>query len=198
MTGLEKILAHIEDDAKATADTVSEKAKAEVDRILAEAKEEAAQKCADMNKQSELEFSARKKRIESQAALQKRELILKAKQQMISDIIEKTKVYLKDLSDQEYLETIETMIKKCALPKAGELLFSASDLNRLPAGFEEKTKLMLKDIAGASLSLSRETRNINGGFIVRYGDIEINCSFDALIAASKDEIQDKVYKLLFE
>jgi V/A-type H+-transporting ATPase subunit E len=42
-----------------------------------------------------------------------------------------------------------------------------------------------------------ETQEMSGGFILLYGDIEENCSFDALFLQAKEELQDKVRDYLF-
>ena len=90
------------------------------------------------------------------------------------------------------------MIKKYALPKKGEIIFSHADKNRLPANLEAELSSILSDIQGAELLISNETRKLDGGFILVYGDIEENCSFEALFMAAKESLQDKVYKFLFE
>ena len=47
------------------------------------------------------------------------------------------------------------------------------------------------------LKVSSEPKNIDGGFILAYGDIEINCSFDALISEKIDVIKDTLNKIIF-
>ena len=67
------------------------------------------------------------------------------------------------------------------------------DLSRLPAGFAEK----ISDATNGKLKVSSEPKNIDGGFILAYGDIEINCSFDALISEKIDVIKDTLNKIIF-
>lgn len=198
MTGLEKILAQIEADAKASAQAVLSQANEEVEQILEAAKAEVTDKCADMNKQSEAEITAKQKQIESQASLIKRKMILEAKQEIINETIVKAQNLLKNLSDEEYFKNIESMIKKYAVPKAGKMIVSPVDSKRLPTSYESRINAALSDMEGASLTISDETRNIEGGFILQYGDVEINCSFHDLFAAARENIQDKVHQLLFE
>ena len=50
----------------------------------------------------------------------------------------------------------------------------------------------------ASLKISREAREIEGGFVLSYGGIEENCSFDALFASAGEQLQDVVQKILFQ
>ncbi|MBR6005282.1 MAG: hypothetical protein IK063_03535, partial [Clostridia bacterium] len=50
---------------------------------------------------------------------------------------------------------------------------------------------------GAELSFSGENADIKNGFILRYGLIEINCSFDSVIDENREELKEKVNAILF-
>jgi V/A-type H+-transporting ATPase subunit E len=56
----------------------------------------------------------------------------------------------------------------------------------------------LADKKNASLIISENTVTIDGGFILKYGDVEENCSFDALFSSAKEELSDRVNAILFE
>ena len=85
---------------------------------------------------------------------------------------------------------IKKMLEKYASGKKGLLYFSGTDLKRLPAD-------MNSIAAGYNLEISKEPADIDGGFILSYGDIEENCSFDVLIESSKEELQDKIGQILW-
>ena len=46
----------------------------------------------------------------------------------------------------------------------------------------------------ASVSLADESAKIDSGVIIRYGGIEENCTFGALIGEKRDEIRDILFK----
>ena len=75
---------------------------------------------------------------------------------------------------------------------------SEADKKHLPDNFEKSIKEILSDKKEASLTVSEEAPDLNGGFILKYGDIEENCSFDAIFSVSRESFQDKVNELLFE
>ena len=50
---------------------------------------------------------------------------------------------------------------------------------------------------GGQLTLSGETANIPGGFILRNGSIEVNCAYDTLIRLQKTETAGQVARQLF-
>ena len=48
------------------------------------------------------------------------------------------------------------------------------------------------------LSLSEETRNIRGGFILVDGPIEVNCAFETLVRLQREKLEKQVADILFE
>lgn len=199
MTGLEKIIKIIEADAREDVDKILSEANEEAKQILTLAEEESKQIVAKSAEKHTSEINAIINRAESSARLIKRQMILDAKQQIISNIIEKAKHSFASLSNKEYFDIILQIVKKHAHSQPGIMIFSQADLDRLPEDFQESLDMALKDINNASLTVSREnTAKIDGGFILLYGDIEENCSFDALFNDAKDELQDKTNAFLFE
>lgn len=198
MTGLEKILKAIEAEASANAEAIVRQAELEADEIMAKAKSEAEKKFAEIAEKSDADVKDIISRAESAAALQEKKLILDAKQQIISNTIANAKSALANLPDSEYVKIILQMVKKYAHNKSGEILFTDADKKRLPANIETLIQTTLAEKTGVELKISEQSVIIDGGFILKYGDIEENCSFDALFSAAKDDLQDKVNTILFE
>jgi V/A-type H+/Na+-transporting ATPase subunit E len=198
MTGLEKILGHIEEDATCIAENILKEAEKEAKEIMAQAQAAADKKCFDIIERSKLDIMSSLNRAESAANLQEKKLILNAKQEIISNLINKARDTLINLPDKDYFDTILLMLQKNALASPGSIAFSNRDLKRLPEGLIERINFTISKNDGANLKLNRETCNIDGGFILTYGDVEINCSFEALFAAARETLQDKVCEALFE
>lgn len=198
MTGLEKILEHIKNDTNAEVDKIRSQAKQEAEGILEAARSEASKEVRSIQEQAKENYEATLRKGGSAAGLKEKRMILEAKQLIIEEMLQSTFEVLKKLPEEEYFEIILKMIKKYALKKEGKILFSESDLNRMPGGFNHKISKALKDMDDVVLTMSDETRPINGGFILQYGDIEENCSFEALFSAARETLQDKVGALLFD
>ncbi len=198
MTGLEKILKVIEGDALTQAEAIIGKAKKEADEKLQAAKLEADRKCTEITQKSDADVKAALSRAESAAALQEKKKILDAKQQIISNVIIEARNSLAQISDSDYIEIILKMVKKYAHNKAGEIIFSQADKRRLPAGLNERIAGALSGKPNAVLLISEGAAPVESGFILKYGDIEENCSFDALFSSAREEFSDKVNAILFE
>jgi V/A-type H+-transporting ATPase subunit E len=196
MTGLEKITDQIQEEAKASAARRLEAAQKEADAVIAEAKDV----CAAMETETAEKIAAMKVnyegRIKSSAEQQRRTALLRAKQEIIAEVIEEARLTLKKKDAQSYFLTLEKILKTYALAENGEIYFSAEDLARMPADFEKKIKTAAKE-KGGSLVLKKEPKAIADGFVLVYGGVEENCTLKALFDAKKDELQDKVNAILF-
>lgn len=197
MAGLEKILKAIEEEAKLLADSLISNALEEGNKYIALAKQEAEETYNEIMAQSKADVSSAKSRAESAAALQEKKLILQAKQEIILDVIESARKEVLDLETKEYFGVIGKMIRKHALDKEGEIRFSSKDLQRVPQDFSETIQIALEDKKSAHLGISKESISIDGGFILVYGDVELNCSFESLFLSAKERLQDIVSEVLF-
>ncbi|MDL2295479.1 hypothetical protein LJC18_01530 [Lachnospiraceae bacterium OttesenSCG-928-E19] len=196
MTGLEKIVNQILEEANTLAEEKKAAGKAEAEQILSKAKEDAKKTSEEILKRSEADVANYKERIKSSNDLSRRTAILEAKQELIGEVIEKAYQEFCAKEDTKYWEIITSMLSKFSLAEEGEVYFSKRDLDRMPTGFEEEIA-KIADTKGGKLSLSKETRNLDGGFVLAYGGIEENCSFKAMFDSKKDDLQDQVQKILF-
>ena len=198
MTGLDKIIKHIEGDASATAEELILQAKEIAEQMRKVAKADGERLTAESKEQTSLEVDSYTERAKSAAALQKRKMILTAKQECISEIIEKTQDHLLHMESEEYFTIIMKMIPKYVRSMNGQIMFSSRDLERMPTDLQSKIEMSLADREGAMLQISDKPAKIKGGFVLIYEDVEENCSFEALFENDRDQLQDKIGALLFE
>ena len=196
MTGLDKITSQIQEEAEASAKERIEAAQKEAEQILADAKAA----CEAMEKEASEKAAALKTvqdgRIHSAAEQKRKTALLKAKQEIIAEIIGSAYQTLKEEDTASYFLTMEKLIKTYALADAGEIYFSAADLGRMPADFEKRIEAAAKENGGI-LTLKEEPKEIPDGFILVYGGVEENCTLKALFDAKKDQLQDRVNEMLF-
>lgn len=196
MTGLEKIVNHIGEDAQDVVSCILNEAEEKAENILNEAKAECKKIEDEANAKVDFINENMASRSASSAQMQKKRILLKARQEIISDCIEQAYSSLKNLNDAEYFTLIERMFAKFVLPHDGVMYLSETDLKRLPQNFEENVRKIAADKNG-SISVSKDARDIDGGFIIAYGGIEENCSFKAIFDDSHEKLQDIVRNVLF-
>ena len=197
MAGLDKIIEEILDEARATATQTTDAAKKEADRILSEAQARAKSESEVISKKAQSESQTLDERAKSSADMQKRQAYLKARQEVISEIIEAAYDKVMNSDIDTYFALIERILDGAVLPKEGKIILSEKDKSRMPAGFTQKVSKIAQD-KGGSLTLSDETAALDGGFILTYGGIEENCSIRALFNSKQDELVDIVNSVVFE
>ncbi|MCR5627920.1 MAG: V-type ATP synthase subunit E [Lachnospiraceae bacterium] len=189
MTGLDKIIERINEESKAENEAVLKKAREEADRILAEAEKTAASDEKKIIADAEKEAASIVSRADSQAALYQKQQILSEKGNLINQVFSDAVASLTSLSDDEYFKLIQKMLDKYSRKgEKGEIAFSAKDNSRMPTAFKANL---------APLTLANEKPEISGGFILKYGDIEENCTFEALLRDKREELQEEIQKAIF-
>lgn len=195
MIGLEKIVAAILEDAHAEAKATLEQAQVEAERILLEEKAKSDALCTQIEESARQQAEDIARAGAASSALQRRRRLLETKQDILAHTMEQALERLYALPEPAYFELLIKMAAVFAERKQGDLLLCEEDLRRLPVGFQENLRRALPE--GAALSVSDQTRPVVGGFILRYGEIEQNCSFRAIFDARRDELTDSIRGILF-
>lgn len=194
MNGLDKILEQISLEANKNSENIIKKAEADAEKIKNQARLDSEKQAEELLKASKSECEELIERSKSSAQLFIRQNTLKTKQKIISDIIEDAHNYLLNLDDDKYFALILKMAEKNCQNQKGEILFNSTDLKRMPSTFKNE----LLKVSNNNLSISDMPIDIDGGFVLSYGGIEENCSFDAIFGSNEEILQDKAHSLLFE
>lgn len=184
MAGLELITGKIISDAvmaaeskKAAALECIEGIKTEYSAEEEKLKAKAAEDIAAVNQQAD----------ESAKALlhaKEREALLATENAVVAEIIAEAKARIMNLSSEEYFALLTEIYKNNAEDMEGEILLSAEDKKNMPQDFVES----LSKIKG-KLTLSDEDLG-QKGFVVRYGRVELNCTFDAIFEDKYNTFSD--------
>ncbi len=190
MNGLDRIIDGILDDAKRESEKITAGAKAMSDDIIQKAKEKAGKLIDDAKIQAENEYSRIIKGAESAAEVTEKRLFLREKQDIIESILKAVKEKISSLDDESYFKLMERLLDKYATGEKGELALSERDKTRKDFGFAETA-------AAKGLKMSDVARSIDSGFVLVYGDIEENCSVEAVMEAEKERLYDVINSFLF-
>ena len=219
--GLEKITEKIRADAEAEVARIYAEADARCADIAARAEERAKLRQEEMREVIEREATAHITRAKSSAAMQKRNRLLETQSALVDGVFEGALVAMKSLPTDAYtallagilsasfLEQLESEREARELygdeaveaPAAYEVILNQNDRTRCGdalltavrqrlAGKAPKEKLAL-------LVLSPKCAPIDGGVILRCGDVEANGSFALLFAQLREELETEVSRALF-
>ncbi|NLL63138.1 MAG: hypothetical protein GX241_02685 [Ruminococcaceae bacterium] len=193
MAGLNKIIERIAQDSAAKCDGIIFDAQSEATKIKTAAIELAEKDKQAVIDKANYDAKALVDMAEGGAELEERKFLLATKVELINKAIELAVQKLKTMPDDEYFAAIYALAKKYAQDSDGIMFLSKKDLGRIPADFEKKVNDGIK----GKIVVSKEARDISEGFILVYGEIEINCTFDALIADQSEDIKDELNKIIF-
>ena len=193
MTGLDKIIAQIETDTDNICADINARTDKKCEDILSAANNNAENIAQKGKQDAEKRYAEILERAKSSAELESRATLLKTKQECISDALSRALQYLLSLDDKEYFSLILRMVESHSEEKNGEIRFNPRDLARIPDDFKNH----LDKCAKGSLTLCENAVDIDGGFIIVYGDIEVNCSFESLFASQSERFSDEVSRILF-
>ena len=193
MSGIDVIISQIEQDTQAVCEKIIAEAQAKADKILAEARDQAQSVAAAGKEKTAARVADIKKRGESAADLEEKRVMLCTKQDIIATMLKKGLDDAKNLPDNEYFALIIQMVEKYSQPEDGIICFGRRDKERMPDDLPER----VNSAAKGRLTLAVEDADIDAGFILKYGGIEQNCSFDAIFASEAETLSDRAGKLLF-
>ena len=228
MNGIERITEKIEQDTQQEIDALLNEARAQAAEITAKYEAQARAESDDILARGERAAAQREERLASVAQLECRKAELAAKQEVIEEAFSLALKKLLALPEDRYVDLLADLAARAAKTGRETLIFSADDRRRVGkavvAAANEKLAraaapelpgeltdsrvgaILDKVVSGASalmkgtgmLTLSEETRPMNGGFILSDGAVEVNCTFDTLIRLQRGALAGQLAKVLFE
>lgn len=193
MTGLEKIVNRIQLDSQNAIDGIKAKSASQCNSLIDKAESEAQAILSKSKAEAEQKYEDIINRAHSVSSLEERKIMLLTKQEIIKTMISNTRKSILSLSDKKYFEIIYKLVGKYSKNSTGVISFNKTDLSRLPADFTKKVNALSE----GEISLNPESAKIDGGFILTYGGVDVNCSISTLINDNIESISDSVAHLLF-
>ena len=219
MTGLDKIIERILTDAKENARMILEEAQRDCRAAAEEHAARAEARRDEIAAKAEAECEAIVAGAKSAAATTTRDIMLTKRAALIDRAFDEAKKELRSTAFGKYPELLGALLTSAlievarsadATAKYGdeptefdiyEVIFNAEDRAAYGESVVESVRRDVQRHIGAEraarLTLSGETANIDGGVILRYGNIEANCSLSMLMAQMRKELEGKVTQTLF-
>lgn len=223
MKGIEKITARIETDTKSEVRGLlreaEEKAEAVRQQFKAQAEEEA-KAAAEAGREA---AKRQAERLESAAHMEAKKRMLAAKQACLDEAFASAQKQLLALPDDKYADLLARMAVRAAKTGHEEILLNAKDHKRVGAQVVSKANALLAGTADASvkggkgkgllskvvtgaaallqgtasLTLSNETREMEGGLTLRDGNVEVNCAFETELRVLREDMAAEIAAILF-
>lgn len=196
MTGFEKMKSRILEEARILADSKVKEAVRQAEELLKEAEQEAKQAALCISENAQKSAENARERTASDIDLLRRRRLLVAKQEMIAEVFDLALRSIEKMEGDQYFALIVKLVEKYALPEEGVIYFAPEDRRRMPKEFATKVK-KAAEAKGGRLVISEEERNVGSGFVLAYGGVEENCTWEAIFESKREELADQVQHLLF-
>ena len=195
MKGTEKIIAHIQADAKAQADAILAQAEQQCASIREDYGKKAKDVYGEKIRAGVKDTQDRADSIERLAQMESKKAVLAVKQELVSESFEKARETIVALPEEQYVAFLAKLAAQASVTGAEELVLSARD--REAVG-EKVVKAANARLKGGRLSLSDSTGDFSGGLILRRGSIEVNCTAELLVELCRSDMSAKLAGVLFE
>lgn len=195
MNGIEKIIDRISSDAQREIDDVLAQARAEAAALTAQYQAQAQAEADEILARGEKAAAERGDRLASVAQLECRKGVLAAKQEVIEEAFQLAMHKLTQLPQEEYVTLLADLAAQAAAKGNETLIFSVADRARVGKAVVVAANQKLGD--RGQLTLSQETRPMQGGFILSDGRVEVNCTFETLVRLQRGALSTQVADVLF-
>ncbi len=197
MHNLDRLVARIVDEARGKADDILKDADVRCAALAGESRNKADETYRMAIDRATQAAAEEERRAQITRSLDARNAVLRAKGDMVDALMSEMPARIQALPDQEYLALMKKMMVDAAPDGQVEVVVAEPDRNRIDAAFVTAVQSELASRGRDSkLRLAGETLKLTGGFIMRASILEIDCSLDAILAASQDELAPLVAEAL--
>lgn len=199
MDALEKMKETILQEAQLKSAEIIEAAKQDAEKILQEARAEAAKKRDDELAGARETAEENARRVATLADLDARKQLLAVKEELIDEAFGEAKRRLASLEPEAYNRYLKQALFDAAGDSCGEVIMS--DRDRLAIGesiIREVNSRLAKAGRKGKVRLADTSGDFIGGFILNLGKVEVNCTFDAILAREYEALLVEVAEILFD
>lgn len=193
MNGMEKITARMKEDAARSLSELNAQTEQELRRIREESAARAEKERETAGGHAHLAAQERYERLCSAAEMETRKLTLSAKQEVLAETYDRALEILCSMPREEYLSLLVHLLKAAGGKGDEKTALSAKDRDEMGETLVERANKELN----AHYTLAGEAADIRAGLVLISEECDVNCSFETLLALSREKTERGAAKLLF-
>ena len=193
MNGMEKITARMEADAARSLKELEEQTERQLAELRQVCQVRIEQDRAAAAQRSDQAAQERYERLCSAAEMETRKLALSAQQEVLKEAYERALAQLCEMPREQYLDLLVHLLKRAVSTGKEEIVLSQKDREEIGQALAERANREL----GTSLTLASESADIRAGFLLSSRECAVNCSFETLLALSREKTERGAAQLLF-
>ena len=193
MNGMEKITARMKEDAARSLSELNAQTERELRRIREESAVRAEKERETADERAHLAAQERYERLCSAAEMETRKLTLSAKQEVLAETYDRALEILCSMPREQYLSLLVRLLKAAGGKGNEKIALSAKDRDEMGETLVERANKELN----AHYTLAGEAADIRAGLVLISEECDVNCSFETLLALSREKTERGAAKLLF-
>ena len=194
MKGTEKIIAHIQADAKSRTDAILAEAEKQCEAIRADYDKKAAQVYAEKVRTGTKACQDQVDSVQRIARMEAKKALLSVKQEMVAKSFEQAQELLTSLPEEQYVAFLAKLAARASVSGDEEIVLNERDRAAVGEAVVKAANALLK---GGKLSLSERTGSFAGGLILSRGNVEANCTAELLVELCRGEMSAEIADMLF-
>ena len=195
MNDITKLTEKILEEAKDQAAVAARAAEQECGGLMSHYEAEAGQAASEVMQAAQAKAEAIMRRARSQAGIEERNMKLTARRESIDEAFVLAQEKIKAYPAEKLTAFFVNLAAGCQTADA-QLIWGAENRDMAQAVV---TGVNARNASkGVTLALSEEVGRFDGGFVLREGSIETNCTFSVLISGVKEELEARVAAVLLD
>ncbi len=202
MSALERMEERILQDARTKAQEIVRAASAEAEELLAQAKGLAGRRREEELARSAQRAEEARKRILTLAELEVRKRMLATRASLVDEVFAEAARRLGSLEPDRYeaylKRQMHAAVAEAPSDAIAEVVMSRRDRESLgPRVVAAVNSELAAQGRKIEVRLSEDQGEFAGGFVLRLGSVEVNCTFDAALAREREALMVEVAAILF-
>ena len=193
MNGMEKITARMEADAARSLKELEEQTERQLAELRQACQARIEQDRAAAAQRSDQAAQERYERLCSAAEMETRKLTLSAQQEVLKEAYERALAQLCEMPKEQYLDLLVHLLKRAVSTGKEKIVLSKEDREEIGQALAERANRELN----AHYTLAASAADIRAGLVLVSPECDVNCSFETLLALSRERTERGAAKLLF-
>ena len=185
------------DEARALAAETLREASVRVDGTHNEAQAEADRKHAEAIEQTDRQVVQMRERMLRMAELDQKKVLLKVKRDVIDEVFVDALRRLTQMDGEKKKDYFEKIVLQ-ASEDGEEIIADANERALFDEKYIARLNAALHKAGKRPVALSEEARDLGGGFVLRRGGLEINCTYASVLNERRTGLEADVAAMLFE
>ena len=190
---IEKITSAIIDEAQTECEQIMNAARTKGNGTINALKKRIVEETEVAVRDAEEESKRIVSRRKSVADIDSKKIILAKKQELINRCFDEAVEYIVSIEEEKYIKFLTEAGKNSGLSQ-GALIFNKNERDKIGA---QVVDALNKAVPEGKFTLSEETRNLRGGYMLQNGQVYINNSVEAMVDEKRRELTGDVASILF-